>query len=160
MISPSLWKSNARVIRQNEKAMFAMELMTVWWERVYRMDTCEEKFRAFEETVSGLIDKHFPEKLVKIHEKDKPWITDQFRTAVRERRKAWSSGRMEDYRRLRNKVNHMNHKLRASFYIRKVRRLQELASRKWWQHMKSLMGLNKTSSLLQRLANAQFDGCL
>lgn len=78
------------------------------------MDSCERQFCAFQDIVSDLMTVHFPEKLVKVHEKDKPWITEQFRLAMRERQKAWASGRMADYRLWRNKVSHMNKNLRSS----------------------------------------------
>ena len=54
---------------------------------------------------------------------------------------------------------HINQKRKTSFYQRKVKGLQETDSRKWWQHIKSMMRLSKVTSPLQGLANEQTDGC-
>ena len=87
---------NRRTMGQNERAMFTIELRSVRWEDLYHMGTCEQQFNRFQDTISGLLERHFPVKLAKVHEKDKPWITEKFRCAVRGRERAWVACRMAD----------------------------------------------------------------
>ena len=66
-----------RVIRRmgaTERMTFASALCLVRWEYMYMMDSCEQQFQFFQETMTELIDTCFPLKTVTRHSSDKPWV--------------------------------------------------------------------------------------
>ena len=76
-----------RVIRRmgaTERMAFASARCRVRWEYRYAMDSCEERFQFFQETMTELIDTCFPLKTVTRHSSDKPWATDRFRHLIRQ----------------------------------------------------------------------------
>ena len=74
-----------RVSGKNEKAMFVHNLQKVNWTELYRLDSCKDQFAYFDGIMSELIDAHFPLKTIVSHTKDKPWVTQYFKTSISER---------------------------------------------------------------------------
>ena len=148
-----------RVSGQNEKSMFAYELTKIRWESLYGLQSCEQKVQWFTDTLQSLLQKHFPPKSVKGHSKDKPWVTDHYRSLIRQRQRAFMCGDMPKYRELRNKVNRLSKHLERNFYKCKVEHLKVSNSGSWWWHIKSLLGMNTSSTKpLETLALSAFDG--
>ncbi|CAB4035902.1 Hypothetical predicted protein [Paramuricea clavata] len=56
----------------------------------------------------------------KQHPNDKPWITSELRSLIQQRQQAMDKD-PETFRKLRNKVNRLNNRLRSSFFERKVK---------------------------------------
>ena len=84
-----------RIIRRmgaTERTTFASALCRVRWEYMYAMDSCEQQFQFFQETMTELIDTCFPLKTVTRHSSDKPLVTDRFRHLTRQRQCAQMSG--------------------------------------------------------------------
>ena len=154
-----------RIQGKNEKSMFVYKLRNTDWSDLYLKDTCEEQFSVFNQTMSDLIDSCFPLKKVVYHTNDKPWVTEYFKDLVtrRQRRqedKALLSGHRQEYNRLRSTINRLSKKLKPVFYNSKVKHLSSTDTKKWWSHVKSLIGLNKTGSAdaMHVLANGTTNG--
>ena len=140
--------------------MFAVSLSHTRWEYMYTpLDTCEEQFQFFQETMDQLMNTCFPYKFVLRHTTDNPWMTDNFRSLVRRRQRALMSGDLRQFRKMRNMVNRAAPKLRHDFYQSEIASLEDSSSRDWWKHMKSLMGTSTNgSNVMQGLANKYTDG--
>ncbi len=62
-----------------------------------------EKENVFLRITEGLINEHFPEKTIKSHDKDKPFITQKIKSLMVKRDKAFRNknyGRFKYFRRL------------------------------------------------------------
>ena len=70
------------------------------------------------------MDCFFPAKTVKLHEKDKPWVTPEFKKIIEARQKAFHDRKSSHYRRLRNQVNREAKKLRSIFLKKKLAQLK------------------------------------
>ena len=66
------------------------------------------------------MDCFLPTKTVKLHEKDKPWVTPEFKKIIEARQKAFHGGKSSHYRRLRNQVNRETKKVRSTFLEKKI----------------------------------------
>ena len=88
------------------------------------------------------MDCFFPTKTVKLHEKDKPWVTPEFKKIIEARQKAFYDGKSSHYRRLRNQViNREAKKLRSTFLKKKLAQLKLNPNpKKWWQSIRQLSG--------------------
>ena len=83
-----------------------------------------------------MIDKFFPVKVVTRVESEKPWVTDNFREAVRQRQNAFFNNKPL-YPVLRNKVNRMRKSLRRRHCKKHVDSLDNRQVRNWWREIKS-----------------------
>ena len=154
---PRKWTQEVRIFSQNSKAMFANELENINWAPLYRVQSCQEKYDIFENIMHSLIQKHFPTKLVTRVETEKPWVTDNFRDAVRERQIAYLNDKSL-YRVLRNKVNRMRKSLRKRHCKSHVDSLDNHQSRNWWKEVKSLTGQQSNYDPLYNLAEKIAEG--
>ena len=115
---PTLDTGMIRLIRRmgaTERMAFASALCRDRWEYTYAMDSCEQQFQFFQETMTELIDTCFPLKTVTRHSSDKPWVTDRFRHLIRQRQRARMSGDLAEAPRPRNFVNRAAPQLRQQF---------------------------------------------
>ena len=144
----------------NEKNQFAYSLRNVDWRPLYAMKTCKDQFNYFHSTMQGLIEAHFPTKTIHVHTKDKPWISNVFKTLVKQRAQARKDGNDKRYKTLRNKVTHLNKKLREQFYKLKMKSLEKGDSKSWWKHVKAITQLEKGNNddHFQAVANEIAEG--
>ena len=133
--------------------------MGSFWEPLFRLTTCEEKYSYYQTIINSLMEHCFPIKTVTRHTADKPWITDMFRNLIRQRQRASTSGNRDEYRVLRNMVNRESTKLKFEFYQKHILAISEPGSRDWWKNMKKIMGLNGNSnSDMEELVKKTTDG--
>ena len=92
---------------------------------MYAMDSCEQQFQFFQETMTELIDTCFPLKVGTRHSSGKPWVTDRFRHMIIQRKRARISGDHAEARRLRNLVIRAAPQLRQQFYQSKIASMEE-----------------------------------
>ena len=149
----------SRVVGRNEKAFFVNDLLKVPWERMFHLDSCQEKYDFFASTIQSLVNTHFPVKTINKNSTDKPWITERFKVLVKQRQHAWKSGNILKYKYLRNKVNRENATLRERFFKNKVSHLKATNPKNWYRDMMCLMGNGKSKSTAQmdHLANVVCD---
>ena len=83
------------------------------------------------------MDCFLPAKTVKLHEKDKPWVTPEVKKIVEARQKAFHDGKSSHYRRLRNQVNREPKKLRSTF-------LEKIGTVKAKPEPKKVVAIKKT----------------
>lgn len=153
---------NTRVMGDNERAMFAMDMRSIPWNQVYSLSSYHEQYVFFTLSLLELIDKHFPIKSVVRHTNDKPWVTDTFRYAIRRRQRAYKAGDMITYAYYRNRVNRLSKTLRPDYFKNNVAGLKSSNIAKWYQGVKQLMfGASSASTTpMQQLADNVCDGDL
>jgi hypothetical protein len=149
-----------RVNGHNERVLFASQLQATKWEALYKMDTCEEQFTLFSETINDLLDTYLPMKTVKVQPSDKPWVTTQYKDLIQQRQHALLSGKLEEYKYLRNRINRMSKYLRSAFYHEKVTDLKDTNCKRWWSNVNLLMGRKSKPNAMKNLANQLTDGKL
>ena len=96
-----------RVNGHNERVMFAHHLQQIRWDELYYTELCIDKAVMFNNVLQELYDTCFPLKVVLRHEKDKPWITDHYKSLICRRQPAKEAGDMDTYNWLRNQVNRL-----------------------------------------------------
>lgn len=119
------------------KHSFGRWLVSVDWSFIYELPTCSQKLNVFYELLRYAIDIFFPQRKVKEHPTDKPWITPELKILIQQRQQAMFSD-PEVFKKLRNKVNRLCHSLKASFFANKVKNCDDTAS--WWKSIKQLAG--------------------
>ena len=91
---------NARTkvkIRQGNNATkiaFGKWLTDFNWTALYHTFSCEQKFELFEDIINAGLDCFLPAKTVRLHEKDKPWITPEVKKIIEAKQTAFHDGKV------------------------------------------------------------------
>ena len=130
------------------KTAFEKWLTDFNWTGLYCTSSCEQKLELFQDIINAGLDCFFPAKTVKLHEKDKPWVTPEFKKIIEARQKAFHDGKSSHYRRLRNQVNRETKKLRSTFLEKKLAQLKLNPNpKKRWQSIRQLSGYPRKKGL-------------
>ncbi len=147
-------KVSVRRGRPGSKHAFSNWLTKVNWLELYQTEQCEEKLNIFQNILSGL-DCFLPRKIVKVHVKDKPWITSKYKDIIAKRQRAFYQGDHHLYRKLRNRVTKEGNKLKANFLKLKLDELKSGKNKKWWDTVKQLAPHPKKKSPTTIVVNNQ-----
>jgi len=141
----------------NGKVLLAHALKSVNWSPLYRMTDVDSMTTFFNSTITTLIDRYLPERVVVRHTSNKPWVTEKFCRLIRQRQHAWTTGNMDRYRSLRNRIVRLSRSLRQNYYHKRVQNLRRCNASNWWRETKRLTGQSNKSDL-SGLADSVCDG--
>ena len=85
------------------------------WTSVYRLSSCQDKYDLFYNLLMLGLDTFLPKKNIKIHCRDKPWITPELKRLISDRQKALAAGDRDLFKRLRNIINRAIKDAKVSF---------------------------------------------
>ena len=89
---PTLWESYTyRPFNERGAVAFIAELSEVDWEPLYALPTADDMAVKLQHVLDGLMEKHFPEKVVKRKESDLPWFNGTARKMVRKKQAIYKS---------------------------------------------------------------------
>ena len=75
-----------RPLRESSIIQFGQWISTYDWKEVYGKETAHEKAQMFQSILIEKYHFYFPEKTLRISLDDKPWVTQEVKTADRQRR--------------------------------------------------------------------------
>ncbi|KAI8497686.1 hypothetical protein Bbelb_243380 [Branchiostoma belcheri] len=136
-------KKVVRPLRQSDVQLFGSWITEHDWEEVYSEVRATDKCSAFYSTLSSAIEKHFPSKIVRLHERDKPWMTPALKAMILLRQKAFREHNLPEVKRLRNKISHNIKLLKTTFYRQKIQGLKKADPRKWYRAIKDMGNMGK-----------------
>lgn len=115
------------------------------WDDVMASSSAQEKCDKLYASLQNAMDEYLPMKSVKMHPRDKPWVTPYLKSLIGQRQKAFSNDRTEEWKRLRNKVQNKKTELKKNFYKDRVLKLKRENPSSWYKHLK-IMTSSKTAS--------------
>ena len=117
------------------------------WSNLYHTVSCEQKLELFQDVIRTGLDRFLPCKVVKMHDRDKPWITPAFKELIKTRQKAFFHKEDKLYRQLRNRINRESKRLKSAFLSDKLEHLKHNPDpKKWWDTVKQIAGYPKKKS--------------
>ena len=116
-----------------------------WTNLLFKAQSSDEKLNIVTEIIRYGLDTIMPERSIKVHETDKPWMNANLKQLIKRRQKAFSSGDVFLYKLLRNKVNRERKRCRMIYYKNKVQDLQHTKPRDWWREVKQFCGTSKAA---------------
>ena len=132
--------------RPSKVAEVGRFLYQVPWSGLFSQDqSSEDKLRILTEVINFGLNTIMPERSVRVHETDRPWLTSQLKALIARRQKAFSSGNELLYKMLRNKVNCERKRCRSVYYENKVKDLRVSKPRNWWREVKQLCGATRNT---------------
>ena len=134
-----------RPLKQSSILAFGNWLVHYPWAEVLTVEDVEEKWENYITTITASYHHFFPEKSLRQHPADLPWITDKIKRLINQRNHAHRTGNTDLYRPLRNKVIREIKFAKSNFYPNKLQELKTTDQSKWYGKIKELCGLNKPS---------------
>ena len=92
------------------------------------------------------LDTFLPKKKVKVHCRDKPWITPDLKKLISDRQRALAAGNRNLYNQLRNDVRRAIKQAKPSYFQTQVKHLKTADPSKWWKAVKNLAGYTSDKS--------------
>ena len=134
----------SRPMPQSLIEAFCKELTRHKWEEVKNYETGDQKTDAFHIYIRNLLDKYFPEKVVKFSALDKFWMTPELKVLLRQiQRERLHNGNSIKYRKIRSKFRRLKRSKVKTFHSKFVEELKTTKPAKWYQMMKRLGGLDQ-----------------
>ena len=126
----SAWREFGRWITQKD------------WNPVLSTSSCEDKFQQFITELKQGVDRYLPQRTVKVHQTDRPWITNKLKIWIRKRQTAFQRhGKNSSmYKHRRNKIQKEIKAAKSHYYKHKVAELGQTNPRRWWKQIKSPYG--------------------
>lgn len=112
---------------------------------VATMDSCEKKTNILETVIKTGLDTLLPLKSKRVFANEPPWINNKLKSTIHQRQVALAQGDLAGFRRLRNCVNRLRKSCRSKYYASKVEHLRKCDSRRWWNEVKSLGGMQSAT---------------
>ena len=138
----------------NGKAMLCQCLKRLDWRPLFLLQHCNTMVNYFYSIILSLLDCYLPIIKITKSSTDKPWVTPSFRRLIRSRQRAFLSGDVSGYHRLRNRTQRMASTLRKKYFTAKVEQLHSCDPHQWWSKTQRMLNLKQTNSL----TNLQFQG--
>ncbi|XP_063966074.1 uncharacterized protein LOC135156759 [Lytechinus pictus] len=110
------------------------------WAEVLIDDNVQSACDTFYNQLDSHMNQYFPIKKVKIHHRDKPWVTPYLKSLIRKRQDAFVQGDKARWKLLRNQVQREIRNLKTEFYIGRVKHLKDENPASWYKHIKLLTG--------------------
>ena len=124
----SAWRSLGRWITQKD------------WTPNLNAPSCEVKFSLLMTELNQAIDTFLPEKVVKKHPSDRPWITNKIKISIRKRQSAFINQGKNSPAYWRNRVQCDIKMAKYHYYHHKVVEVEQTNPAKWWREIKKLTG--------------------
>eukprot|EP00057_Strongylocentrotus_purpuratus_P014188 XP_011668662.1 PREDICTED: RNA-directed DNA polymerase from mobile element jockey-like [Strongylocentrotus purpuratus] len=105
------------------------------WSSVTNADDVSTKCDNFYNDLNSAIELFFPSREVKVHCKDKPWITPVVKELIKRRQAAFSSCSPE-WSSLKNKVIREIKKAKVDYYKNRIQRLKNQNPSAWFKFVK------------------------
>ena len=107
-----------------------MFILSLSWNLLFCLPSCQEKYDLFYNILLVCLDIFFPKVKVKIHCRDKTWITPDLKTLISKRQQALADGNTCQYQQLQNPVNRAVKQAKPNHFYSQVNHLKSATPRK------------------------------
>ena len=134
-----------RPLKQSSIRQFGEWLVHYPWVEVLTIEDVETKWMNYITSITTAYHHFFPEKSLRTHPADLPWMTDRIKRLMEERNRSFHTGNTTLYKSLRNKVIREIKTAKKQYYPTKLHHLKQTNVSQWFNKIKELSGLNNHS---------------
>ena len=122
---------------------FELEMQAQDWSEVLEPEDANIKVQNFHRIIRAMLEKHFPEKSVKISNLDKKWFTPELKQLHRKMQREYFKKRISPkWLKLKKSFKKLKRKSIKSFYSGFVNELKSTNPAKWYQMAKRIGALD------------------
>ena len=130
-----------RLMNQANLNNLSLKMASEDWITVYLAEDVDEKVLAFLTLIIKMLDESLPEKTIRVHHSDKPWINGNIKMQIKARQRAFSHCDKQKYNDLCKSVANQS----AIYYQSEASVWQTLNQSKWYDCIYSLVNAENTS---------------
>ena len=148
-LSIIMYKPHSRIIKVRDKRpsnvrAFGHYLLKIPWDNLFPIPSIDQKLFRMTNIINYRLNLIMPERSIKIHHNDRPWVNSSLKSLISRRQKALASGDVTLFKLLLNKVNRERKSCPSIscklYYQTKVRNLHDNKLKDWWREVKQLCG--------------------
>lgn len=124
-----------RLVTPERKKDLLADLASISWDTVLNANCINDKVQHFHQIITSLLNKHCPEKTVKIRSDRPPWMTNSILKLIRARVEAHSRGCLS-YKLLRSLVQRAIRSSKRRFIDEELNCEQDTKS--WWETVRQI----------------------
>ena len=148
-----VYPKRVRLLTTGNLAVLSRKVILEDWSDVYTAEEIDEKVKVFTSTMLTIMDETIPERTVRTHPSDKPWMTSFIKTKIKARQRAFSRNDQVRYEQLCVTVSRLISKAKTSYYRSKAKDLRTTNSAKWFKSIFSLLGINNGNNSLGKTSD-------
>ena len=133
-------KKSIRKVTSSKLRSLGNFITSLDWTSLYRLSSCQDKYDLFHNLLMLGLDTFLPKKKIKIHCRDKPWITPELKRLISDRQKALAEGDRDLFKQLRITINRAIKHAKVSYFETQVNQFKTADPTKWWKAVKNLAG--------------------
>ena len=136
-----------RLFTTGNRNALSLRIIQEDWTSVYEAQDFDEKVGNFNSTLTKIVHETIPEKTVRVHESDKPWMTGYIKAKINQRQWAYARGDLVRYSQLCDTVRRLISQAKATrYYNSKAKDLRSSNPAKWYKTINTLIGANDTNT--------------
>ena len=135
------WKTvEARAMDRWRVQAFKQDLKRQDWTVVVRERDVNKKVELFTERINCLVEQHFPLKLFKKRNDDKPWMTLKIKRLINRRRRLFKRrGKCGEWRRLKRLTDEEVRLRKKTFWESQTSKILNARPDQWWKAIRCLL---------------------
>ena len=129
-------KRVVRPMRDSDIRCFGRWISNYDWSEVIEAQTTQVKCDEFYSILNRALDEYFPTGTVRVHLKDKPWITTEIKLLIKQRQLFFNQGDNRAWKKCRNKIIRCIKTAKNNFYHNRVLQLKHENPASWYRNIK------------------------
>ena len=154
---------SSRQLPESQIINFEKAIISINWEEVYQNKNINEKVEAFHYILRSNLDIFFPEKVTKMTNLDREWMSPELKQIHRAKQREFFRHRKSPkYKELNKNFKKLERKTLKTFYSKFVSELKMTDPGKWYKMAKQIGAVDKISGgeiQVQSLANMNNAQC-
>ena len=135
---------STRPLPQSQMEKFEKAIIDTNWENIFQEKSLNEKVEIFHNTLRSNLEKYCPEKITKMSNLDRDWMSPHLKQLHRKmRREFYKRRKSEKYKELKSKFKKLKRKTLRNFYSNFVSDLKETDPGKWYSMAKRIGAVDK-----------------
>ena len=152
-VKAPVYSKRVRLLTPGNIGALSRKIILENWSDVYAVEEIDEKVNAFTSVMLTIIDETVPERKVRMHPSDKPWMTSFIKAKIKARQRVFSRNDHIRYGNLCVTISELISKAKSSYYSSKAKGLRTTNPDKWFKTIFSLLGVNNGNNSMGNISD-------
>ena len=135
-----------RLLTTGNRNALSVRIIQEDWTSIYNAQDIDEKFENLNSILTKIVHATIPEKTIRVHESDKPWMTGYIKAKIIQRQRAYTRDDLIPYNQLCDTVRGLISQAQARYFNSEARDLRSSKPTKWYKPINALIGAKDTNT--------------
>ena len=142
-------KVTVRPMPESSMDIYNVEMEKVNWDELFSTVSTHKKAEILQAQYVKVVEKCFPQKVLKVSSDDRPWWTEQLQKLHRAKKRVYRTERKsQKWMTMEKRFQAMKTKAKKSFYHKMVNDMIEKEQNQWYSQLKRLTNKGKTDQIV------------